>query len=84
LEIHVSRTRGITSPTIRRELQGRNEIEPVIGRMKQDGFWSKIHPRSWRETFNVMLCAIGHHLRLPISAARSRVACQSGFTQATR
>ena len=47
------------SPTIRRELQGRNEIEPVIGRMKQDGFWeARSTPRSWRETFNVMLCAI--------------------------
>lgn len=37
LEVHVSHTRGITSPTIRRELRRRNGIEPVIGHMKQDG-----------------------------------------------
>ncbi len=37
LEVHVSHTRGIASPTIRRELRRRNAIEPVIGHMKQDG-----------------------------------------------
>ena len=37
LQVHVSHTRGITSPTIRRELRRRNAIEAVIGHMKQDG-----------------------------------------------
>lgn len=65
LEIHVSHTRGITSPTIRRELRRRNGIEPVIGHMKQDGHLER-NPLKGIEgdVINVMLCAIGHNLRL--------------------
>ena len=37
LEVHVSHTRGIASPAVRRELRRRNGIEPVIGHMKQEG-----------------------------------------------
>lgn len=35
--VHISHTRGITSPTVRRELKRRNAIELVIGHMKADG-----------------------------------------------
>ena len=65
LEVHVSHTRGITSPTIRRELRRRNGIEPVIGHMKQDGLLER-NPLKGIEgdVINVMLCAIGHNLRL--------------------
>lgn len=65
LEVHVSHTRGITSPTIRRELRRRNGIEPVIGHMKQDGHLER-NPLEGIEgdVINVMLCAIGHNLRL--------------------
>jgi transposase, IS5 family len=65
LEVHVSHTRGITSPTIRRELRRRNGIEPVIGHMKQDGHLER-NPLKGIEgdVINAMLCAIGHNLRL--------------------
>jgi len=65
LEVHVSQTRGITSPTIRRELRRRNGIEPVIGHMKQDGHLER-NPFKGIEgdVINAMLCAIGHNLRL--------------------
>lgn len=65
LEVHVSHTRGIASPTIRRELRRRNSIEPVIGHMKQDGLLER-NPLKGIEgdVINVMLCAIGHNLRL--------------------
>src|SRR4051812_5647563 len=36
-QVFVSHTRGIVSPTIRRELRRRNAIEPVIGHLKSDG-----------------------------------------------
>jgi len=65
LEIHVSHTRGITSATIRRELRRRNGIEPVIGHMKQDGLLERNALKGAEgDVINVMLCAIGHNLRL--------------------
>ena len=43
LEITLSHTPRITSPTIRRERRRRNAIEPVIGHMKQDGLLERSH-----------------------------------------
>jgi len=65
LEIHISHTRGITSPTIRRELRRRNGIEPVIGHMKQDGLLERNQLKGAEgDIINAMLCAIGHNFRL--------------------
>lgn len=65
LEVHVSHTRGIASPTIRRELRRRNAIEPVIGHIKQDGHLERNGLKgSEGDVINVLLCAIGHNLRL--------------------
>lgn len=65
LEVHVSHTRGIVSPTIRRELRRRNAIEPVIGHMKQDGHLERNALKGAEgDVINVLLCAIGHNLRL--------------------
>lgn len=65
LEVHVSYTRGIVSPTIRRELRRRNAIEPVIGHMKQDGHLERNALKGANgDVINVLLCAIGHNLRL--------------------
>jgi len=63
--VHVSHTRGIASATIRRELRRRNAIEPVIGHMKQDGHLERNALKgSEGDVINVLLCAIGHNLRL--------------------
>jgi IS5 family transposase len=65
LEVILSHTRGITSPTIRREMRRRNAIEPVIGHMKADGLLERNHlagPDG--DAINALLCAVGHNLRL--------------------
>ena len=65
LDITLSHTRGITSPTIRREMRRRNGIEPVIGHMKDDGMLERNHlagPDG--DAINVILCAAGHNMRL--------------------
>ncbi|PRX31875.1 transposase, IS5 family [Meinhardsimonia xiamenensis] len=65
LEVILSHTRGITSPTIRREMRRRNAIEPVIGHMKADGLLERNHlagPDG--DAINALLCAAGHNLRL--------------------
>lgn len=65
LTVVVSHTRGIVSPTIRREMRRRNAIEPVIGHLKSDGLLERNHlkgPRS--DAINAVLAAAGHNLRL--------------------
>jgi IS5 family transposase len=65
LQVHVSHTRGITSPTIKRELRRRNAIEPVIGHMKQDGHLERNALKGAKgDAINVLFCAIGHNFRL--------------------
>ena len=43
LDITISHTRGIASPTIRREMRRRSGIEPVIGHLKEDGHLERNH-----------------------------------------
>ncbi|PRX28360.1 IS5 family transposase, partial [Meinhardsimonia xiamenensis] len=65
LEVILSHTRGIASPTIRREMRRRNAIEPVIGHMKADVLLERNHlagPDG--DAINALLCAAGHNLRL--------------------
>ena len=65
LDITVSHTRGITSPTIRREMRRRNGIEPVIGHLKDDGLLERNHLTGGQgDAINAILCAAGHNLRL--------------------
>jgi IS5 family transposase len=65
LDITVSHTRGITSPTIRREMRRRNGIEPVIGHLKGDGLLERNHLAGTQgDAINAILCAAGHNLRL--------------------
>jgi IS5 family transposase len=64
-EVYVAQTRGLASPTIKRELRRRSAVEPVIGHMKQDG---KLD-RHWLQgengdAVNVLLVAAGHNIRL--------------------
>lgn len=65
LEIVVSHTRGIVSPTIRREMRRRNAIEPVIGHLKADGLLERNHLKGADgDAMNAVLAAAGHNLRL--------------------
>jgi IS5 family transposase len=65
LAITLSHTRGITSPTIRKEMRRRNGIEPVIGHMKEDGLLERNHlAGADGDAINVILCAAGHNMRL--------------------
>ncbi len=65
LDITISHTRGITAPTIRREMRRRSGIEPVIGHLKEDGHLERNHlagPEG--DAINAILCAAGHNMRL--------------------
>jgi len=71
-DIVISHTRGITSPTIKRELARRNAIEPVIGHMKQDGLLERNHLKGEHgDAINVIFCAIGHNMRLLLAWFRA-------------
>lgn len=64
-QVYLSNTRGIASPTIKRELRRRSAVEPIIGHMKADG---KLE-RHWLkgangDAINVVLVAAGHNIRL--------------------
>lgn len=65
LDITISHTRAITSPTVKREMRRRNSIEPVIGHMKDDGLLERNHlAGEVGDAANVVLCAAGHNMRL--------------------
>lgn len=65
LDITLSHTRGITSPTIRREMRRRSAIEPVIGHLKEDGHLERNHlARAEGDAINAILSAAGHNMRL--------------------
>ena len=70
--VYIAGTRGIVSPTIKRELRRRSAVEPVIGHMKADG---KLE-RCWLQgahgdANNVILVAAGHNIRLLLAWLRS-------------
>ena len=65
LDVIISHSRGITSPTIRREMRLRAGIEPVLGHMKGDGLLERNHLHGPEgDAVNAMLSAIGHNCRL--------------------
>ena len=65
LDIILSHTRGIASPTIRREMRRRNGIEPVIGHLKSDGHLERNRLAGAEgDAINAILTAAGHNLRL--------------------
>ena len=77
-DVYISHTRGITSPTIKRELRRRNAIEPIIGHTKADGLLERNHLKGAAgDAINAILVAAGHNLRLLIAwfAALLRAIC---------
>jgi transposase, IS5 family len=67
-KVYIAHTRGITSPTIRRELRRRNAIEPIIGHTKSDGLLERNHlAGATGDAINAILVAAGHNLRLLVA-----------------
>ncbi len=65
LDVIISHTRAITSPTIKCEMKRRSAIEPVIGHMKQDGHLERNRLKGPEgDAINAILTAAGHNLRL--------------------
>jgi len=64
LDITISQTRGIRSPTVKREMRRRSGIEPVIGHLKHDGHMERNHlagPEG--DAINAILSAAGQNMR---------------------
>ena len=67
-KVIIAHTRGITSPTIKRELRRRNAIEPIIGHTKSDGLLERNHlAGATGDAINAILVAAGHNLRLLVA-----------------
>ena len=67
-KVYIAHTRGITSPTIKRELRRRNAIEPIIGHTKSDGLLECNHlAGATGDAINAILVAAGHNLRLLVA-----------------
>ena len=67
-KIYIAHTRGIASPTIKRELRRRNAIEPIIGHAKSDGLLERNHlAGAAGDAINAILVAAGHNLRLLVA-----------------
>lgn len=65
-DVYISHlSKGITSPTIKRELRRRNAIEPIIGHTKSDGLLERNHlAGAHGDAINAILVAVGHNMRL--------------------
>jgi IS5 family transposase len=67
-QVYIAHSRGISSPTIRRELRRRNAIEPIIGHTKSDGLLERNHlAGAHGDAVNAILVAAGHNLRLLVA-----------------
>jgi IS5 family transposase len=67
-EVYIAHSRGISSPTIKRELRRRNAIEPIIGHTKSDGLLERNHlAGATGDAINAILVAAGHNLRLLVA-----------------
>ena len=67
-KVFIAHSRGITSPTIKRELRRRNAVEPIIGHTKSDGLLERNHlAGATGDAINAVLVAAGHNMRLLIA-----------------
>ena len=67
-KVYIAHTRGISSPTIKRELKRRNALEPIIGHTKADGLLERNHlAGATGDAINALLVAAGHNLRLLVA-----------------
>ncbi|MEC5293691.1 IS5 family transposase [Aurantimonas sp. C2-6-R+9] len=66
--VFIAHSRGIASPTVRRELRRRNAIEPIIGHTKSDGLLERNHlAGATGDAINAVLVAAGHNMRLLVA-----------------
>jgi len=71
-QVYISGTRGLASPTIKRELRRRSAIEPIIGHMKADGKLERHWLRGAHgDANNAILVAAGHNIRLLLAWLRT-------------
>ena len=64
-KVFIAHSRGITPPTIKRELRRRNAVEPIIGHTKSDGLLEPNHlAGATGDAINAVLVAAGHNMRL--------------------
>ena len=67
-QVYIAHSRGIASPTIKRELRRRNAIEPIIGHTKSDGLLERNRlAGATGDAINAILVAAGHNMRLLIA-----------------
>ena len=67
-QVYIAHSRGIASPTIKRELRRRNAIEPIIGHTKSDGLLERNHlAGATGDAINAILVAAGHNMCLLIA-----------------
>lgn len=67
-KVYIAHTRGIASPTIRRELRRRNAIEPIIGHTKSDGLLERNHLAGGAgSAVNAIPVAAEHNMRLLVA-----------------
>lgn len=63
--VYIAHSRGITSPTTKRELRRRNVAEPTIGHTKSDDLLERNHVAGAKsDAINAILVAAGNNLRL--------------------
>lgn len=68
--------RGVTTPTIKRELRRRSAIEPVIGHLKSDGHLGRNYLKGeLGDRMNALLCAAGYNFRLLLKWLHLFLAC---------
>lgn len=67
-QVYIAHSRGIASPTIRRELRRSNAIEPIIGHTKSDGLLERNRlAGASGDAINAILVAAGHNMCLLIA-----------------
>jgi IS5 family transposase len=64
-DIHIARSPGRRTPTIKRELRRRSAIEPIIGHTKGDGLLERNRLAGAKgDAINAILVGAGHNIRL--------------------
>ena len=70
-DVHLTQSKALRTPTIRRELRRRSAIEAVIGHTKSDGLLERNHLAGAQgDAINAILVGAGHNLRLLLAWLR--------------
>ena len=70
-DVHVTQSKALRTPTIKRELRRRSAVEAVIGHTKSDGLLERNHLAGARgDSINAILVGAGHNIRLLLAWLR--------------